>query len=78
MKHIDDGSADAKPVISRTLMRETITSAMKSPKNMALRNKSANKPRSTKNQRARAQTFTFKKDDMSAKKVDKVAESGIL
>ena len=77
MKHIDDGSADAKPVISRTLMRETITSAMKSPKNIALR-KSTSKPRSTKNQRARAQTFTFKKDDMSAKKVDKVAESGIL
>jgi hypothetical protein len=30
------------------------------------------------NQRARAQTFTFKKDEINAKKADKVAESGIL
>ena len=66
MKQIDDGSANKKVSMS----------AFKSPKAMMRSPSKQNQPRSTKNQRARAKTFTFKKEE--SKKEDKVADSGIL
>ena len=71
MKHIDDGSADKRPIIAAMMKSPKGGMNMRSPTNQT-----QTRSRSKKNQRARAQTFTFKKE--VSKKEDKVAESGIL